>query len=138
MPNVNDLYPSKWLAASDLQNRTIPVVIDRLNFEDVGDGEQKPVLYFQGKDKGLVLNKTNAMSISQIYGEETNGWIGQTIELFPAMVMFQGRNVPAIRLRPAQAPAAPAPVPPPPATEYQAPSGPPAPPPPPDDSDVPF
>ena len=98
--NLDTMYPSKWLKAGDLQGQTLPVVIARVVMEDVGDESGKPVAYFQGRDKGLVLNKTNAMSIGLVHGAETDGWVGKTIELFPAVVMFQGQNVPCIRVRP--------------------------------------
>ena len=57
------------------------------------------MLYFQGKEKGLVLNKTNANNIAYVYGDETDDWRGQEITLFEAMVDFQGKTVPAIRVR---------------------------------------
>lgn len=101
--NLDQMYPSKWIKASDLQGQTIPVVIVRVVMEDVGDEAGKPVAYFQGKAKGLVLNKTNAMSIGLVHGSDTDGWTGKTIELFPAVVMFQGQNVPCIRVRPVAA-----------------------------------
>ena len=101
--NLDQMYPSKWLKAGDLQGQTIPVVIMRVVMEDVGDEAGKPVAYFQGKEKGLVLNKTNAMSIGLVHGPDTDGWTGKTIELFPAVVMFQGQNVPCIRVRPVAA-----------------------------------
>ena len=112
--NLDQMYPSKWLKAGDLQGQTIPVVIVRVVMEDVGDEAGKPVAYFQGKEKGLVLNKTNAMSIGLVHGQDTDGWVNKTIELFPAVVMYQGQNVPCIRVRPvaaayAQAYIAPAP-----------------------------
>ena len=101
--NLDNLYPSKWLKAGDLQGQTVPVVIIRVVMEDVGDEAGKPVAYFQGQQKGLVLNKTNAMSIGLVHGQETDGWVGKTIELFPSVVMFEGRNVPCIRVRPVAA-----------------------------------
>ena len=101
--NLDNLYPSKWLKASDLKGQTVPVTISRVLLEDIGDDAGKPVIYFHGRDKGLVLNKTNAMSIGLVHGQETDGWVGKTIELFPTVVMFQGQNVPAIRVRPVAA-----------------------------------
>ncbi len=101
MPNIDQMYPSRWLKASDLQNKTFTLTIDRLAFEDVGDGDQKPILYFKGAEKGLVLNKTNATSIGMVYGQETEGWIGKAIQIFPTMVPFGSNTVPAIRVRPA-------------------------------------
>ncbi len=99
--NLEQMYPSKWAKAGDLQGQTIPVKITRVVMEDVGnDDGAKPVVYFEGMDKGLVLNKTNAMSIGLVHGDNTDAWAGKTIELFPAVVLFQGQNVPCIRVRP--------------------------------------
>jgi hypothetical protein len=100
--------------------------------EDIGrNKDRKPVVYFRGKDKGLVLNKTNANKIQSITGtDEMDDWAGTTIVLFGTLVEFGGEEVEGIRVA-AQAktstkPAAAAP-PPPPAEEFQA-----------DDSEIPF
>jgi hypothetical protein len=47
----------------------------------------------------MVLNKTNANNIALAYGEETDDWRDQEIILFEAMVDFQGKTVPAIRVK---------------------------------------
>lgn len=96
---ITEAFPSQYLKAADLQKRTIRVVIDRVAMEDIGS-DNKPILYFRGKDKGLVLNKTNANNIVYLFGEETDTWAGREIELFPTLVDFQGRQVEAIRVRP--------------------------------------
>lgn len=100
--NINEAFPSNYLKATDLQGREATVRIDRLEFEKVGD-DTKPVLYFQGKDRGIVLNKTNATNISAAYSQETGNWIGKSVTLFTAWVDFQGKSVEAIRVRPANA-----------------------------------
>src|SRR3990167_4125077 len=99
---ISTAFPSKWLKAADLQGSTPHVIIASIRMEDIGDDDQKPVLYFQGKTKGLVLNKTNATNITLAYGDDTDAWIGQEIVLFTAWVDFQGRSVEAIRVRPPQ------------------------------------
>ena len=100
MTTVNEAFPSKYLRAADLQNRTIKLKMDKVIFEEVGqDKEKKPILHFAGVEKGLVLNKTNATTIGSIHGQELEGWIGKEIELFEQMVPFQGQNVAAIRCR---------------------------------------
>lgn len=95
---ISAAFPSNYLKASDLQDRNIMVKIDRVEMETIGD-DSKPVLYFIGKEKGMVLNKTNATNISNVYGDDTTDWHGQEIVLFPAMVDFQGKSVEAIRVR---------------------------------------
>lgn len=98
--NINHAFPSKWLKAADLMGKEITVTIASVRMEDVGDEATKPVVYFQNKERGLVLNKTNANNISILYGPDTDNWVGKPITLYPAWVDFQGRSVEAIRVRP--------------------------------------
>lgn len=105
---ISEAFPSNYIRAADLQGRNVTVVMDRVEVEEVGSGEHKPVIYFQGKEKGLVLNKTNANNISLAYGDDTDAWTGGELILFPTMVDFQGRTVEAIRVKvPPRRPAAP-------------------------------
>ena len=96
--NINDAYPSNYLRASDLKGRNIPVVIDRIEQEKVGN-DSKMVLYFQNKQKGMILNKTNANNIAALYSPETDAWAGRQLVIFEAMVDFKGQTVPALRVR---------------------------------------
>jgi hypothetical protein len=96
---VDEAFPSKYLSASDLQGRPAVVRIDMIQMEKMDDGN-KPVLYFVGKKKGFVCNKTNATKIADVLrDDEMDRWPGQTLELYEAEVDFQGRSVPAIRVR---------------------------------------
>lgn len=95
---ISSAFPSNYLKASDLQDRNVMVKMDRVEVEKIGDDE-KPVLYFVGKDKGMVLNKTNASNIAHVYGDDTDDWRDQELVLFSAMVDFQGKSVEAIRVR---------------------------------------
>ena len=96
--NINEQFTSKYLKASDLQGRDVTVKMGRVEQEKIGD-DQKLILYFQGKERGMVLNRTNANAIADVYGGETNDWYGQTIILFEQMVDFQGKRVPGLRVR---------------------------------------
>jgi SpoIID/LytB domain protein len=95
--NINAAFPSTYLKAADLQGKRVVVGIDRVSIEEVG-GEHKPVVYFIGKDRGLILNKTNGNIIAEMYGPETDDWHAQKITLYPARVEFQGKIVDAIRV----------------------------------------
>ena len=97
--DINEAFPSKYLKASDLQGQRATVTIQSATQEELG-GDLKVILYFQGKEKGMVLNKTNAYTISAMYGPITENWIGHQIELFATMVTFQGQPVPALRVAP--------------------------------------
>ena len=108
MTTLADIFPSNFLKAADLNNRTVKVKIDKVIFEEIGqEKDKKPVMYFADVKKGLVLNKTNATTIGSVHGQEIEGWAGLEIELFTQMVPFNGQNVAAIRCR-AVAEAAPA------------------------------
>jgi hypothetical protein len=98
MPNINDAFPSNYIKASDLKGRTVTVKMDRAEYEVIGN-DRKLILYFVGKEKGMVLNKTNANNIASAYGDDTDEWRDQEIVLFEAMVDYQGKTVPAIRVR---------------------------------------
>lgn len=105
--NVNDAFPSKYLRASDIANATPTVTIANVTMESVGE-DRRIVVYFVGKDKGLVLNKTNANAIADILGsDDTDNWLEGRIKLVTAKVDYQGKRVAAIRIEePAQAAAA--------------------------------
>lgn len=96
---VSSAFPSNFIKCEDLQNRPARVKMNYVKLEDIGD-DNKPVLYFIGKEKGMVLNKTNASAISAMYGDETENWSGEEIEIYPTETDYQGKRVPAIRIRP--------------------------------------
>lgn len=90
---------SSHLKAEELgPGKRIVVTIDDVRMEKIGD-EQKPVLYFVGKEKGLPLNKTNTNAIIDILGtDESDHWAGKKIVLYTTKVDYQGKRVLAIRV----------------------------------------
>lgn len=95
---ISEEFPSKYLKADDLRGREVRVTIARVEREKMGD-DFKPVVYFNGKDKGVVLNKTNSYTIANAFGDETNDWFGNDIILFSVMTEYGGKTTPAIRVR---------------------------------------
>ena len=73
-------------------------VIEEVKLEKIRD-EAKPVCYFEGMQKGLVLNKTNSMMIAAIAGTpDTDRWPKTEVTLYPTKVPFEGRIVDSIRV----------------------------------------
>ena len=105
MPHIDSVFPSNYLKASDLGGASPNVTIDRLEIEPIGrDREMKPVLYFQGKQKGLVLNKTNASKIAELTGsKDTDEWVGCTVKLYATETEFAGETHETIRVKAAGA-----------------------------------
>jgi hypothetical protein len=101
MTTINDLFPSPYLAASDVENRPV-VTIKSFTKKTIknrdGEDEVKPMLFFQEYDKGLVLNKTNADIIASLYGNTLEEWIGERVQLHSVMVEAFGKRQPAIRV----------------------------------------
>jgi hypothetical protein len=98
--NINETFSGSFLKAADLKGAQPTVTIAEIRMEKMGE-DTKPAIYFVGKEKGVVLNKTNATNIAAAYGPETNNWLGKKVILFSAWVDFQGKSVEAIRIRPA-------------------------------------
>ena len=101
----NEVFPGNSLKASDLGNSSPVVTIESVSIEAFKDGTSKPAVHFKGKEKKLILNKTNWNAIVDITGEEdSDNWAGHKIRLFVAKVDFQGSRVPAIRVEAAETP----------------------------------
>ena len=97
---IGAAFPGQYIKAADLQGKRVQVVVDRVDMEDIG-GETKPVLHFRGKERGLVLNKTNANAIWGINGsDDTDDWPGTSLTLYPSKTDFQGKRVDCIRIDP--------------------------------------
>lgn len=118
---INDAFPSDYIKGSEVE-RPVLFVMSHVEMRDVGD-DHKPILFFVGQEKGLVLNKGNAQTISETYGENTDGWQGKQIVLyFNPDVMYAGKKTGGIRVRKPKVAtkpqeAAPPPPPPPPIEE---------------------
>lgn len=101
--NVNDYYSteSNWLKGDDLPaGREAKVTIESV--EEVRFDDKQPpklAIKFVGKDKGVVLNKTNAGRIADVYGFESTEWIGKDVFLYSEPVEFNGQMVRSVRLR---------------------------------------
>ena len=106
MPHYKKLFPSNYIRACDLEGRgDVTVTIRELHLDEVhnpetNEKETKPVLYFTKGTKGLILNVTNAETIAQLYGDDTDGWTGQRIALFLQRgVKAFGKVWDAVRIR---------------------------------------
>jgi hypothetical protein len=99
--NIDSAFPSNYLKASDLGDKSPVVTIDRIEVEPIGrDREMKPVIYFQGKEKGLVLNKTNAKKIAELTGsKDTDDWTGCQVRIYATETEFGGETVECIRVK---------------------------------------
>ena len=66
---ISDVFPNRFVKAEDLE-REVPCIIDKVTLEQVFNPGSKetnehPILYVTGGKKGVLLNKTNARTISR-------------------------------------------------------------------------
>ena len=82
----NYLGNSDYLKADDIGRSRPRVTIGEVHStsftNDDGKTQDKLVLMFKGKDKGMVLNVTNTKRMAEAYGKESDQWIGKEIELY--------------------------------------------------------
>ena len=97
--DMSQAFPSKYLKAADLGGKQVPVTISHVEFEEVAKDEaNKPVLYFEGRTKGMVINKTNNDRLCGAFGYQSDEWAGKEIFLYTEMTQFEGRSMPGLRV----------------------------------------
>ena len=77
----SDAFKSAYLKSEDLKGRKIVVTVDKVMMETIGQGaraQEKPVMYFVGKDRAMVLNATNWHRLKEWLGsDESDDWTGR-------------------------------------------------------------
>lgn len=103
---TKDVYPSRFIKADDLNGKIMTLVIQSVKIENMkdanGQDQQKPVLYFAGWTKGLVLNRTNWTAVVELHGDGTENWIGKPVKIGVERVVAFGKTTNAIRVIPDQ------------------------------------
>lgn len=100
---------STYLGAWDLpEGKEVVVRIRDVSqaTEIAGKKTRKPILYFDGKEKGLLLNATNCKTLARLYGHYVEQWKGEWVALYVATTSSPDGEVPCVRIKP-RAPKAP-------------------------------
>ena len=90
-----------------LSSGGVEVVIDHIKIEILendGKKEDLPVCYFNGKEKGLVLKKTNRDTLIDIFGDvDPKELAGKTVFVYRTKTDYMGKRVDCLRLKAAVA-----------------------------------
>lgn len=98
-PNKSMLLGSHNLNPGEELIATIKsVTIEKITNQN-GQEEQVPVIKFSNEVPPMVLNITNSRSISILYGDHYDDWIGKSIQIFATKVKAFGEEVSALRVR---------------------------------------
>lgn len=110
MALVKDMIQSKYLRKEDFDEDQVCTIKD-CRLEQIGkeaEAEQRWVLYFRERDKGMVLNVTTIRVLEAAYGGDTDQWVGNKVMVYvDPNVSFGGKVVGGLRLRTAKGKTAP-------------------------------
>lgn len=101
---AKDVFPSKYLKSEDI-DAPLELTVQRVVLETMvsrtGEDEQKPVMYFEGGKRGLVLNQTNWNTMVRVTGEhDSDDWYGHKVVLYvDHNIQAFGDIVSGLRLR---------------------------------------
>ena len=100
MKDIMSMFKGTYLKAADIaDSQPLKLTMTEVKAESIGDKkETKAILYFTGREQGLVLNKTNSQTIANLYGNNPTKWTGKEVVLVVRIVEFSGNTVPAIRV----------------------------------------
>lgn len=104
--DVRQMFDSAYVGNWDLQGKDQVVTIARIVPGELAKAgtskkDKAPIMFFEGKEKGMVLNKTNMKAIASIVGSfKVKDWIGHSITIFPTTCSFGPNVVDCIRVRP--------------------------------------
>lgn len=94
---------STYLGAWDLpEGKDVVVRIKSVSqaTEIAGKKTRKPILYFEGKEKGLLLNATNCKTVARLYGHYVEQWAGEYVALYVSTTSSPDGEVPCVRIKP--------------------------------------
>lgn len=99
----SEAFPSKYLSKDNISKPTVGIIAS-VTPETLGQGddqETKPIVYFSsGIDKPMVCNTTNWMTIEDLYGDDSDNWVGKPIEVWvDPSVSFGGKRIGGLRFR---------------------------------------
>lgn len=106
-------FLGQYITAAELVGKEPTLTIDRVTLEKVeslkmsdddgGAGKVKDriIVYFKEAKggRGWLLNRTNAECIKEMWGRETNDWVGHRLTLFTTQVRVGPKMEPGIRVK---------------------------------------
>lgn len=103
MPDYRTMFDREYIGAWDLLGKDRTVEIESVSCKSLTSQRgtnKKPVIRFKGAEKALVCNKTNGKTIANMYGPNTDDWVGKKITIYPGTTSAGGETVECIRVRP--------------------------------------
>lgn len=97
------LFPGRFIKAAEFKGREVTLTISALDLvdlpQDTGPEKARGVISFRESKKQWVLNRTNAVCLKEMFGRETDAWLGKRVTLYPAQASFGRERVLAVRVK---------------------------------------
>ena len=85
--SFDQLYPGTYLKAGEFEGRAVTLTVKTITREMLsnGSGGEEPAVTvaFAETEKQFVMNKTNAVSLRAMWGDDSGEWIGHKVTLHP-------------------------------------------------------
>ena len=60
------------------------ITIEEVFDKQINKGKRMVVVYFDGIDRGLVTNKTNGRRLAELFGGDSEQWVGKVVSIVSA------------------------------------------------------
>jgi hypothetical protein len=84
---------NEWMKGSDLEEgERLTLTIDKVYEHTFPSGQEKIVFEFLEHDQKMPLNKTRQDKMEDLFGDDTDDWAGQKIDVYQTDVQFGGKT----------------------------------------------
>jgi hypothetical protein len=91
-------FPSRYLTSGDVEGKRFTATIKQIEYCKMADGQEKPVAFFQGMKKGIVLNKSKAKLLAELSkSKKFDDWVGVAVEIYGSVTDLRGEEVACIK-----------------------------------------
>ena len=102
--SISKEYPGRFLRGSDVAGHTMNLKIKNVKREKVYKQKERKdvpmlVVYFDDKDKGVLLGKERAMDLKGLFGDDTDTWLEKEVTMYTENKDIFGKNVDVIRFK---------------------------------------
>lgn len=96
-----DALPKEFITGEEIGQREIKLVIANVVMKKMpNSNDHKPVMYFVGKERGMVVNSGNWDVMKTVYTDESDLWAGKTVILYSVQTQTPtGEPILGCRLR---------------------------------------
>lgn len=98
---VNNYITKRYLSARENQNLDgNKAIIDSVFESELQDGQKKLCIRFKDIEDSLILNQTNLRTLTGAFGDDSDNWINQKVEIRIVNVTYEGELTKGIQLKP--------------------------------------